>query len=124
MNAKLLVPSALFAAAVLVAAGCGGGSSKKTFESKQEYAAALDSICGPARRKIDDLEPPDEVRRPAEDFVSTSREELRKIDDLVDAARTGDAAKLQEIQQELGSLDSQTDRDAREIGATACMSSR
>jgi hypothetical protein len=51
---KVLVPFVLVALVAVVAAGCGGGSSKnKAYaNSVSGYAAALDSICAPLNAKI------------------------------------------------------------------------
>jgi hypothetical protein len=51
---KLLLPLVLVALAAIVAAGCGGGSSKnKAYaNSVSGYAAALNSICAPLNAKI------------------------------------------------------------------------
>lgn len=151
MRFRALVFVVLLLAAVLLAASCGKSRNKAYAGSTADYAAALDQICGPAQAKlqqlgphslqeivtqgpkiksivqdavdrIDDLQPPDEVKSAADDFVSTSKEQISKYDDIVAAAKKGDTAKVQEIGAELNALSAKNDQDARTIGADKCVS--
>jgi hypothetical protein len=141
----------LLAVVAGLAAGCGKSRNKAYSGSVQEFAAALNAICGPATskiralnptsaaelvtkgpqikdiihtavEKIDNLEPPGQVEGAANDFVSKSREEEKKLDELVDAAKNNDQAKLTQVQSEISALDKATDKDARAIGAQSCVS--
>jgi hypothetical protein len=148
---KLLGACLLAMGLAVIAAGCGGGSSRNTAYagSKDDYAAALDSICASARQeakgislssisdvaangdraqelveetadKIDDLEPPDEVKDSAESFVAGLREEAKEIGDLTEAAKDNDTDRFQVAQEEIASLEAETSEDARFIGSDGC----
>jgi len=148
---KLVLPCLLIVLLGLLAAGCGKSRNKAYSGSVQEFAAALNAICGPAQSqiqalapksaaelvtkgpqikdiintavgKIDNLEPPGQVEGAANDFVSKSRDEVKKLDELVDAAKNNDQAKLSQVQSEISALDKATDKDARAIGAQSCVS--
>jgi hypothetical protein len=148
---KLVLPCLAIAVCALLAAGCGKSRNKAYSGSVQEFAAALSAICGPANSKIqaltpkssaelvtkgpqirdvihtavdkiDNLEPPGQVEGAANDFVSKSREEEKKIGELVDAAKNNDQAKISQVQSEISALDKATDKDARAIGAQSCVS--
>lgn len=148
---KLVAPCLALAVCALLAAGCGKSRNKAYAGSVQAFAAALNEICGPATSKvkalnptsaaefvtkgpqikdiihtavdkIDNLEPPGQVEGAANDFVSKSREEEKKIDELVDAAKNNDQAKISQVQSEIAALDKATDKDARAIGAQSCVS--
>ncbi len=139
-------------AAALIAAGCGGGgtSRNKAYAgSKQDYAAALDSICAATNEagksldlssitkiaaggdqakdlldsmvdKLGKLQPPDEVKESANSFVDGLKQEASKFGDLTQAAKDGDAAKVKSIQGDIQSESAATSEDARFLGATGC----
>jgi hypothetical protein len=150
MNRTLVTSLVLVAAAAIVAAGCGGTSRDKAYSSsKTAYAAALDSICAATNRagksidlsstekiasngddaqdlldkladRVDGLEPPDEVKTQAQSFADGLKQEANEFGEMVDAAKEGDTAKIQEIQGKLSSEGAATSEDARFIGATGC----
>jgi len=137
-------------ATVAAGCGGGGSSKNKAYaNSVSGYAAALDSICAPLNAKIkaigatglagiaahgdeikatiqtgvdkiDKLQPPDQVKSAADDFVAKNKEAIGKFDDLIAAAKAGDSAKAQKIAQEIVALDNTTNQDARSIGAAQC----
>ena len=149
MQTRLAVPLVLVLAAVVLAAGCGGGGSSGEQLTKAEYAAKLDTICtetneagksldlasisklatsgGEAKAlldkmidRINSLEPPDEVQDAASSFVAGLEQESKDFGELTQAAKDGDAAKVRQIQGELSSEAAATSEDARFIGATGC----
>ena len=132
----------------LIAAGCGGGEAA-TQLTKEEYAARLDTICTETNEagrsldlssigklaasgdeakalldkmvdRINSLEPPDEVQDAAASFVDGLEQEAKDFGELTEAAKDGDAARVQQIQGELSSEAAATSEDARFIGATGC----
>jgi ornithine cyclodeaminase/alanine dehydrogenase-like protein (mu-crystallin family) len=147
---KTVLILTIVAALGLTAAGCGGTSRNKAYSgSKQDYAAALDSICsatnlagtsldlssitniaangGKAKDllssmvdKVDKLEPPADVKDSAKSFVDGLRQEADRFGELTQAAKDGDAAKVKSIQGDLQSEAAATSEDARFIGATGC----
>ena len=147
---KTVLILTIVAALGLTAAGCGGTSRNKAYSgSKQDYAAALDSICSATNKagtsldlssianiasnggkakdllssmadKIDKLEPPAEVKDSANSFVDGLRQEADKFCELTQAAKDADAAKVKSIQGDLQSEAAATSEDARFIGATGC----
>lgn len=151
MKTRMLTPLLLVVAVALVAAGCGGGKSrnKAYASSKQDYAAAIDSICSKTNKegksidlsstsaiasngdkakglldamtdKIDNLQPPDEVKDSASSLVAGLRKETDKFGEMTQAAKDGDEAKVKSIQGEIASEAAATSEDARFVGATGC----
>jgi hypothetical protein len=149
------MPVLLLVALAVVAAGCGGGGGGNRNDayagSVSDYASALNSICRPAAKrvqdlqltsvqaivqkgqqardiiretfdKIDNLKPPSEVEDAANDFISAGRDETDKFGDLIDAAKKGDAAKVTSISREIAAIDTRSDEAARRIGAKGCAS--
>jgi hypothetical protein len=133
----------------LAAAGCGGGGGKTL--SKEEYSTQLNKICSDlnARQKaigepssIDELvqkgpqlndafqkaidqvgglKPPDELKAAHERFLSLGKQIHSKIDDLLDAAKKKDQAKLQQIGTSIDPLNKESNRIAStQLGAPAC----
>ena len=147
MNRTLLTSIVLVAAAAFVAAGCGGGGSNAL--SKAEYAAKADAACAAANsegkdldlsstekiaangdrakeildelaNKVDDLQPPDELKDSAGSFVSGLKKEASEFGEMTQAAKDGDETKIKEIQGKLQSEGAATSEDARFVGATGC----
>lgn len=147
---KLFIPFVLVVAVAVVAAGCGGKSKNKAYAgSVTAYAAALNEICAPVNaqiktlqpktvaeipdkapqikaliedgvKKVENLQAPDEVKDAADEFVEATNKQLDAFDDLVNAAKDGDAAKVQEVGQQLSQFDQESDAAAEEIGADQC----
>jgi len=146
MNRTLVASLVLVASATVVAAGCGGGGNKLT---KAQYVAKADAACAAAQsegkgldlsttdkiaangdrakqifdelaNKIDNLQPPDEIKTQAQSFVDGLKQEATQFGDMTQAAKDGDAAKVRQIQEKLASESSATSEDARFVGATGC----
>jgi hypothetical protein len=147
---KTVLTTIIVAALAVAVAGCGGTSRNKAYSgSKQEYAAALDSICSATNQagkaldlssitkiasnggkakdllssladKVDKLEPPSEVKDSAKSFVAGLRQEADKFGELTQAAKDGDEAKIKSLQGDLQSEAAATSEDTRFIGATGC----
>lgn len=142
--------AAVVVSLALVAAGCGGNGGGGEQLTAEEYAAALDKICADfnaAQEEIgepesvedlaelggkigdaaddliaavEDLSPPDELKDTAEKFVEGGKEQRALLGDLVDAAKDGDEAKINELAGRGEELDSESDALARELGAEEC----
>jgi hypothetical protein len=137
------------AALVAAGCGGGGGTTTTSALTKAEYAAKLDGICAATNKagnsvdlsstekiaangdkakdllddmadKIDRLQPPAEVKTQAQSFVDGLKQEAKQFGDLTQAAKDGDATKMQEIQGKLASAAAATSEDARFVGATGC----
>ena len=144
---KLAIAGVL--ALVLVAAGCGGGGGESL--SKEEYSSQLNKICtelntkndaigdpqslddvvkkGPqlqdafqsAIDEVENLDPPDEFKDAHARFVALGKQIHSKIDELIDAAKKKDAAKLQAIGATIDPLNTESNKIAAEqLGAPAC----
>ena len=137
-------------ASLLAAGCGGGKSRNAAYAgSKTEFAKALDSICAATNEagksldlssmsalaangdqaqellssmaeKIDNLEPPDEVKTQTESFVEGLRNEADKFGEVTQAAKDGDEDKVKSLQSELQSDSAATSEDARFIGAEGC----
>lgn len=136
---------ALLAAAVLAAAGCG--EDKPT---KAEYVADLDKVCQqskegidalPEPRKLDDipkftrkvrpiveksiedaeaLELPEKDPGRFEAYVKGAKEQLPAIDELEQAAKSGDAAEVRSVNTELEKKDEARNAEAKKLGLKKC----
>jgi outer membrane murein-binding lipoprotein Lpp len=145
---KKVVLGAVVALA-LVAAGCGGSSSKTL--SADEYSSQLNTICadynaaqkkigdpqsledvgtlGPqivdefnkAIAKAKDLKPPAELESAANEFISLAGQQVDLINQLIDAAKAGDAAKANELGTQIDPITTKSDDLAKnELNAPAC----
>jgi hypothetical protein len=146
---KLAIAATLVLALAVVAAGCGGGGGKTL--SKEEYSSQLNKICtelnaknkeigepsslddvvqkGPklndafqnAIDEVEGLNPPDELKDAHERFLSLGKQIHSKIDDLLDAAKKNDVAKVQQISSTIDPLDKASNQIAKtQLGAPAC----
>jgi hypothetical protein len=147
MNRTLVTSIVLVATAALFAAGCGGGGGNAL--TKAQYAAKADAACAAANdegkqldlsttekiaangdrakeildelaNKVDDLQPPDELKDSANSFVEGLQQEAEQFGDMTQAAKDGDTDKIKEIQGKLQSESAATSEDARFVGATGC----
>jgi hypothetical protein len=147
---KKLVMCAAVTVLAIAAAGCGGGGGGSAL-SKDEYSARLNHICeelnsknkeigdpqsvedvaqkGPklndafqeAIDEVEGLNPPDELKDAHERFLSLGKQIHSKIDDLIDAAKKNDQAKLQQIGSAIDPLDKESNQIAtNQLGAPAC----
>ena len=149
MKKALVLAVGLAALLAVVAAGCGGGGGGGTL-TKEEYASKLNAICeeynakqeeigepqsladigelGPkivdafdsAIDKAKDLNPPDEIADQASRFISLGEQQRDLLNDLIDAAKDNDTAKVQEIGSKIEPLSTESDQVANELGAPAC----
>jgi len=146
---NLAIAAVLVLALAVVAAGCGGGGGSAL--SKDEYSARLNTICkelnaknkeigepnsldelvqkGPqlsdafqnAIDEVGDLKPPDELKTAHARFLSLGKQIHSKIDDLLDAAKKKDEAKLNAIGSTIDPLDRESNQIAKtQLNAPAC----
>jgi hypothetical protein len=134
----------------LLAAGCGGGGGSSELTAS-EYSSQLNTICadfntaqkkigdpqsiedlatlGPkivdefekAISKAKDLNPPAELEEPANEFLSLADQQVVLINQLIDAAKSGDEAKVNEVGAKIDPLKTKSDDIAKnELKAPAC----
>lgn len=138
------------AAVLAAGCGGGGSSKNKAYaNSVSQYASAIDQICGSVNtklkamhtntlaglaangpkaksiisdglNKIDNLQPPDQVKSAADDFVSKGKQAVGMYDSIISAAKNKDTAKIQQIGSKIAALDKSTHQDATTIGALKC----
>lgn len=147
----LLTAWALLALVGLVAAGCGGGGSKKGYAmSKDEYTAALNKICRDGNSQIkslgiqttidsfktkgdqvvkvtDDilgkakaLSPPDELKKPAQEFSDAVDHALSDFKDATSAAKSGDQSSFTTALAHVATDSAKSKAAGSEIGANDC----
>jgi len=144
-----LVVGSLLAGAAMLAAGCGGGGGGDRL-SREELITQADAICAKYEEQLNALETPqslEDIERLAEEgkpIVENGVNELKAleppadleeqwdelmeqndanvalIDELSEAAASGDQARVQEVAAEAQRQDEETDRLAREIGLEEC----
>jgi hypothetical protein len=133
-------------AALVLAAGCGGGAGG----GSEDFAKQANAICTDVESQIDEidtpttldeladsteevqvifegglddmrqLEPPSEFQDEFDEFISLNEEKLAALGDLADAARAGDVAKVEQITDEGVKTEARSDKLARGFGAPAC----
>lgn len=132
------------AATGLVLVACGGGSSKL---SGDDLAGELDGLCRTATRAIDKLDPEDGAdyytdaadlletagedigklsaddgsAGDVEDFVSLIEDEVKALQDVADAADSGDATALAAAQADLAETSAEADELAGDLEADRCV---
>lgn len=141
-----LVASAAFAAAGC--GGDGGGSGDRL--SAAEFREAANAICAEYDQKIqelgepesledltefigraipiieegfkklDELQPPEELEADWDRATEVNAENLQLTKDLQAAAESGNEARVQEILAQAGQNEEETDRLARELGLQRC----
>jgi len=143
---------ALLGCVALLAAGCGGGEAggltKEEYVSQldqicADFNAKQDEIGEPetledvveqgprvqdefeaAVERIRDLgDPPAEIAEDADRFLEIADESQRLIGDLVEAAEDDDLQRAEEIAEEGGALNDESEEIARELGAESCAES-
>jgi hypothetical protein len=133
-----------------IAAGCGGGSKKSPQLSREEYVADLNKLCANANQRVAALKlttsiatwkrrgqraasiaretvtlfkaltPPDELKKPAEEYNAATEETVTAVQNAADAAKAGDVKKFDTaISQQANSIQ-KSNVAAAEIGATEC----
>ena len=131
----------------LAAAGCGGGSDRLT---REELIEEADATCAEFDQQIEDvpepeslddieryvqeirpiveegtdeldaLEPPEELEDEYADWIEATRSGVDRIDELEDAAASGDEQRIQEVLQGAGEGGDEANRLAQEIGLQEC----
>lgn len=131
----------------LAAAGCGGGSDRLT---REELIEEADATCAEFDQQIEDvqepeslddieryvqeirpiveegtdeleaLEPPEELEDEYADWIEATRSGVDRIDELEDAAASGDEQRIQEVLQGAGEGGEEANRLAEEIGFQEC----
>lgn len=139
--------AAVGAATSLALAACGGGDDGL---SREEFVSEADSICAEYDQRVEEiddpqslddveryadeakpviedgmaelraLEPPDELQEQWDDYMASSEESLDYLDELREAAASGDEARIQEIAQEVSEKNEDADRLAQDIGLQDC----
>jgi hypothetical protein len=133
---------------VLASAACGGSGAKTL--TKEQYAAKLSRLClvaadqlremhvdngvaawrvdGPRilaierrfNRKLAALKPPESIQAAVVAYTSANDRGFRATQDAVDAAKAGDAKKLQAALKQANEDDLATGPAAQKIGAAGC----
>jgi hypothetical protein len=136
--------------AALVVAGCGGNGGGGDRLTREEYASQANAICADFKRDVDaleapqsfegvveyaekarpifdehlgrlkDLSPPEELEDTVDRWLATGDRARQRLDDLEAAARDRDERRFAELQAELAREDRESDRLARQVGATTC----
>lgn len=149
MKKALVLAAGLVSLLAIVAAGCGGGGGGGAL-TKEEYASKLNAICeeynakqeeigepqsisdigdlGPkivdefdkALDKAKDLNAPDEIADQASRFIELGEQQRDLLNDLIDAAKDNDTAKVQEIGSKIEPLSTESDQLSNDLGAPAC----
>jgi len=140
--------AALVGVFVLLAAGCGGGSSVRL--SKTEFQSQANAICAKYQKQLNalgsptsldeipdlvdkalailnkeideiaDLNPPEEFQDQFDSMLAASDKTKQAADDLSSAAKAGDQAAVQKALEEGNAASSQADQIAGELGLNSC----
>lgn len=152
MQQRTFVTAAmLIGALALVASGCGS-KKKNYSASKAEYAAAVSSICAAVNAKnkklgissIEDIaakgdeflanvqeaikkskglgDPPAELKSYVDDYYAQNDKAIPLFEQMIEAAKANDAAKVQSLGAQIGAIDDAMDVDSKAVGSTACLS--
>lgn len=146
LPARRVALGAALGAATLLGA-CGGDNGGLT---KAEYVSKGDAICKQINQKINampnpkslkdfasqadevvklskdglerfrDLDAPDELEAKVGRYLNLLQEQTKLAEQIADAAREGDTAKIQEIGRQLDANDKEADKLAAEIGFKDC----
>ena len=131
----------------LAAAGCGGGGDRL---SRDELIEEADATCAEFDQRIEevqepeslddieryvqeirpiveegtdqlvDLEPPEELQDEYDDWIAATRSGVERLDEVEEAAASGDQQQIQEALQGVGGGGEEADRLAEEIGLQEC----
>jgi hypothetical protein len=137
----------------LVAAGCGGGGGGGDRLTQEEFAQQADAICTEYDKKLDDLgqpqtiedlanmsvkaqsianeglsklrdlQPPEEIETNVNSWLDKFEQQVDMIDELVEAAQSGDQTKLEQISAQGQDAEAEAQKQARAIGLKECGSS-
>src|SRR3954451_21875129 len=144
--------AALAAVVLVAAGCGGSSRNKAYANDKVAYAAAVSSIClkvkaeqtaigvpksltewadkaDDLKKSFDDgisrvekLQAPDEVSSQADEFISVSKQQAAKIDDLKKAAKENNQDEFNSVVAEFNDLNAKSDEAAKAIGAKGCVS--
>jgi hypothetical protein len=144
----LRLASALVGAALLLAAGCGGGEERLSTAEFQErvnaictkYDKRVDAIGAPSsveeipayvakvlpivEREVDEMktvEPPEDDQETFDAMIGEAEKALEAGRDLSDAADENDQAAIEEALNEGNAASDRADEHARELGLTDCV---
>jgi hypothetical protein len=92
-------------------AGCGGGLSKG------ELVAELSD---PAIADMEELEPPDDLEADFEKFVASLRKQRDLTEEIGDAARDGDTARIEKLGEQAQRAQAEYRELSQEIGFKQC----
>jgi hypothetical protein len=140
------VVAAVCGAAILTACGGDGGDRL----SREELVSQADAICGEYEQKLDalgepqtiqevesladdakpiveegvgkleQLQPPEELEDDYDRWIELNHDSVAVIDDLKDAAASGDEAQVRQVVQEAQAKENEADALAGEIGFDEC----
>jgi hypothetical protein len=139
---------ALVGAALLLAAGCGGGEERLSTAEFQErvnaicekYDKQVDAVGAPSsveeipgyvakvlpivEREVEEMkavEPPEDDQEAFDAMVGEAERALEAGRDLSDAAEENDQAAIEQALNEGNTASDRADEHARELGLTACV---
>ena len=137
-------------ATVALLAACSGGGDGNERLSKDEYVEQADAVCAeyesrlgglpdpgsiaalraltqralPVAReavaKLRALRPPEALQARVDQWLRLNTLNVRRIEELGNAARAGDRVRVQEIARDAAANEREADRVARAIGLEAC----
>jgi hypothetical protein len=141
------IVAAVCGAVALAACGGGDGGDRLT---RDELVSQADAICGEYERKLDALgepqsiqevealaddakpivqegvdklaalEPPEDLEDDYDRWIELNRESITVIDNLKEAAASGDEARVQQVVEEAQSTENEADAIAGQIGLDEC----
>ncbi len=144
MSAALPAKVAVAAILVVLAAGCGGGSSRDdfvddalgvcrtsnervkalgtpdSFTSTQLYGRQAKDAVGDEIEELRKLTPPKDLESAFAAYVATLEQRQRQLDLLIDAADENDGEAIQDIGTELDVLTARGRAQARQAGIAEC----
>lgn len=103
--------------AVDAAAEGFSGDPANDVELYDELIPALED----ATNGFGELNPPEELQEPYDDFVEATDAQLQGARDAQEAAEAGDEAEYQRILEDVGSFDKQADEAGSKLGAADCV---
>jgi hypothetical protein len=131
----------------LAAAGCGGGDDRLTREELVEeadatcadfdqrieevgepespedierYVQEIRPIVEEGTDELDALQPPEELEDDYDQWIQETRSAIDMLDELEEAAASGDEQRIQEVLQAAGEGGEEADRLAQELGFQEC----
>lgn len=144
-----LVAVSVVAGAVALGAGCGGEGGGDRL-SRDELIAEADAICAKYEKQLEALgtpasledivqlaeegkpiiekgvnelkalEPPEDLQEQWDELMAENDANVALIDDLSEAAASGDQARIGQIAAEAQQQDEKTDQLGRELGLVEC----